>query len=266
MGSTTPRPLVFFPKKLGLEADRQSASETDAGSIALFVALSMLGLATVASTMARSGIALIDRAKADAVAEAAALSAVAGVDAGVVAQTNGGSLVAAVRQQGGEWVVRVRVGRMEAVAAATYGGLPSGASPKHLSGGFKGKRTGLSPETLAALEKADALLAARGMPSPVPVVSGLRSLAEQQALWARRFFNPYPVAPPGTSAHERGLAVDIPPDWVPYVVEVSRQAGLCQPYPNRDPIHFGPIESPECGGNATGSRGGRPILIPLGEA
>ena len=44
---------------------------------------------------------------------------------------------------------------------------------------------------------------------PFTVTSGRRSAAEQEALYARRGSNRYPVAKPGTSAHERGTAVDI---------------------------------------------------------
>lgn len=123
-----------------------------------------------------------------------------------------------------------------------------------------GKRQGLALDTLVALARADALLRARGLPSPVPVVSGLRSYSEQLALWARRGSNPYPVATPGTSAHELGLAVDVPVRWVSILNSVAREAGLCQPYPERDPIHFGPLSSPECGGSGPRVRL-RPVLV-----
>jgi hypothetical protein len=85
----------------------------------------------------------------------------------------------------------------------------------------------------AALAKAEQLLG-----EPVPITSGFRSTEEQAALYARRSENPYPVAPPGSSAHERGLAVDVPATFVPRLLSVAGQAGLCQPYPDTDPIHF----------------------------
>lgn len=45
---------------------------------------------------------------------------------------------------------------------------------------------------------------------PVPVInSGLRTTAEQQALYNNRANNPYPVAAPGTSEHEYGRAIDV---------------------------------------------------------
>lgn len=250
-----------YPGKRGWRGPRGYDPRGDSGSIALLIAFSLLAVTAIASTMARSGISLIARARADAAADAVALSAVVGGDPGAVAEANGARLIEASRKSGGRWLVRVRVGDVEAVAAAAYGGVPEGgpASPGMQGGG--GKRAGLAPETLSALQRADRFLASRGMPSPVPVVSGLRSTAEQQALWARRFVNPYPVAPPGTSAHERGLAVDVPPSWAPYLLAVAQEAGLCQPYPARDPIHFGPVESPECGGQASGSRRGLPILV-----
>lgn len=44
---------------------------------------------------------------------------------------------------------------------------------------------------------------------PIIVNSGFRSFADQQRLYNNRANNPYPVAKPGTSAHETGLALDI---------------------------------------------------------
>jgi hypothetical protein len=43
----------------------------------------------------------------------------------------------------------------------------------------------------------------------IQVVSGYRSYASQAALYANRANNPNPVAVPGTSKHEQGLAVDL---------------------------------------------------------
>lgn len=49
-----------------------------------------------------------------------------------------------------------------------------------------------------------------GLPPP-PIVSGRRSRASQERLWAAflRGDHPGPVARPGTSLHERGEAVDL---------------------------------------------------------
>ena len=85
----------------------------------------------------------------------------------------------------------------------------------------------------AALARAEQLLGEK-----VPITSGFRSSEEQAALYANRASNPYPVAPPGSSAHERGLAVDVPAGFVPRLSSVAPRAGLCQPYPQTDPIHF----------------------------
>ena len=38
--------------------------------------------------------------------------------------------------------------------------------------------------------------------------------------------------------HERGLAVDVPSAFVPELVAVALQTGLCQRYPRTDPVHF----------------------------
>jgi D-alanyl-D-alanine carboxypeptidase len=61
-----------------------------------------------------------------------------------------------------------------------------------------------NPELLRRL---DALAAQRG--EHFHITSGLRTLAEQQALWNQRGSNPYPVAQPGTSRHESGNAADV---------------------------------------------------------
>jgi hypothetical protein len=88
---------------------------------------------------------------------------------------------------------------------------------------------------LASLARADDLLG-----RPVPVVSGLRSRAEQERLWARRATNRYPVARPGTSAHERGMAVDVAASFAPTLARVAAETGLCRPLPDSDPVHFEP--------------------------
>lgn len=89
------------------------------------------------------------------------------------------------------------------------------------------------PELQEALRRAGELLG-----RPVPVTSGYRSTAEQAALYARRATNPYPVAVPGTSAHEKGRAVDVPRWFVPLLLSVAGRVGLCHPHPDTDPVHF----------------------------
>jgi hypothetical protein len=112
-------------------------------------------------------------------------------------------------------------------AGTGRGGAGDGA------GAGSGRRAGLAPAMLAALGRADALLG-----HAVPIASGLRTRAQQQALWDRRATNPYPVARPGTSDHETGLAVDVPRRAVPEVLGVAAAAGLCRPLPDTDPVHF----------------------------
>jgi hypothetical protein len=65
--------------------------------------------------------------------------------------------------------------------------------------------------------------------------SGVRSTADQARLYADRGNNPNPVAPPGTSRHERGLAVDIG-GMTPEQRAMLPQYGLAQPVAN-DPPH-----------------------------
>jgi hypothetical protein len=65
--------------------------------------------------------------------------------------------------------------------------------------------------------------------------SGVRSTADQARLYANRGSNPNPVAPPGTSLHERGMAVDIA-GMTPEQRAMLPQYGLAQPVAN-DPVH-----------------------------
>jgi hypothetical protein len=65
--------------------------------------------------------------------------------------------------------------------------------------------------------------------------SGFRSNADQARLYADRGNNPNPVAPPGSSNHERGLAVDIA-GMTPEQRALLPQYGLAQPVAN-DPPH-----------------------------
>ena len=74
--------------------------------------------------------------------------------------------------------------------------------------------------------------------SPVEVVSGLRTRVEQEELWRRRHTNPYPVARPGTSDHERGVAIDVPRAVAEELAAIGPAVGLCRPLPQTDPVHF----------------------------
>lgn len=190
----------------------------------LLVVLLLAVLAAV--VVAEVGAATIERAEAQVAADAAALAGAVGgrAEAERAADANGAE-VTGWRDVGDVVVVEVRYRRARATAAAE-------ATAPPVTGG---DRAGLAPIVLAALARAEDLLGA-----PVPVVSGRRSAAEQQALWEDRASNPYPVAPPGTSLHERGLAVDVPLALAPVLAAAAPRTGLCQPLPQTDPVHFEP--------------------------
>ncbi len=191
------------------------------------VLIVMVGLGCLA--LGRVGGAAVARAQAVTAADAAALAGAAeGREAASsAAQWNGARLVS-YEQLGTDARVGVELGGARAVARArrtpalgpTLG--PGGASQE-----------GLAPAVQAALARARALLG-----TAVPVTSGYRSPARQAALYANRHNNPYPVARPGTSRHELGMAVDVPLSFVPRLLSVAAQVGLCHPYPVTDPVHF----------------------------
>ena len=205
--------------------------DSNDGGQALPLAAAMVAVVTIALVgLVPAAQALADRARARTAADAAALAAAVDGEhaARELAADNGAELVEFERS-GDEVVVGVRLGDVEARARAR-------ATRRHpVSSGPEGggDRAGLAPAMLAALARADGLLG-----HPVHVVSGLRTRVEQQDLWDRRHTNPYPVAPPGTSDHERGVAVDVPRDDAPALAAIAPLAGLCQPLPETDPVHF----------------------------
>lgn len=179
------------------------------------------------------GRALADRAQARTAADAAALAGAANGEeaARKLAEANGAELLS-YEAEASEVVVEVEVDGINAFSRARAfevrrPGVGSGPSVG------TGPRAGLSPAMLAALERADSWLG-----ETVPLTSGFRSPRQQQALWERRHTNPFPVAPPGSSMHERGLAVDVPSGFVSRLLGVAGEAGLCQTLPQSDPIHF----------------------------
>jgi hypothetical protein len=193
--------------------------------------LVVLALAAASALLvARVAVAAGERARAQVAADAAALAGVrAGPGAAVqVADANDARIVA-FEPSPGRVAVAVRHERARAAAVAEAAWVPGAAVSR------EGARAGLAPAMLAALDRADQLLG-----RSVPVVSGYRSRAEQEELWNRRHLNPYPVALPGTSLHEVGLAIDVPLSEVPALLGVAAAAGLCQPLPQGDPVHFEP--------------------------
>jgi len=162
--------------------------------------------------------------RAQTVADAGALAgSVGGRDAAELVVREGGGVVLSARSLAYDFDVVVRVGQATAGARARREPPTVGV----------GDRSGLAPAMLAALSRAEELGA-----GAIPIVSGYRSRERQESLWAMRANNPYPVARPGTSRHELGLAVDIPLSVVGALVRVAEQAGLCHPLPERDPVHF----------------------------
>ncbi len=197
------------------------------GQVTPLVAIVVVVVGVMAMFAGRDGGAAVPEARAATAADAAALAGAAeGRDAAEsMAEANGAELVAWV-VDGAEVEVEVTIGDASARARAEQVGPPPGA------GGGEAPQ-GLSPGLVAAIDRAEALLGA-----PVPIVSGWRSPAEQEALWRNRATNGYPVARPGTSKHELGLAIDVPRSFVPRLLVVGAAAGLCHPLPDSDPIHF----------------------------
>jgi len=72
----------------------------------------------------------------------------------------------------------------------------------------------------------------------VRITSVRRSRTQQLALWHNRHNNPYPVAPPGRSMHEHGLAWDMvgPPAVLEAAGRLWRSWG--GGWSPADPIHF----------------------------
>lgn len=206
-----------------------SGREPERGSILPFVALAIALAGVCIVLLARVGGAATARAEARNAADAAALAGAAEgrAAAQALAQANGAELVS-YADIGLDTVVRVRLGVAEASGRARRSGDRDGGAT-----GGSGSTKGLAPAMLAALARAEQLLG-----QPVPITSGYRSTEQQAALYANRANNPYPVAAPGSSMHERGLAIDVPLDFVPRLLAVAPKAGLCHPFPDDDPVHF----------------------------
>ncbi len=200
------------------------------GSILPFFVLAIVLTGVIVVLLGRVGGAATARAGARNAADAAALAGAAAgrAAAAELAQANGAELIS-YKEMANDTEVRVRVGPAEATGRARR----SGDRDDGTGGSGTGASKGLAPAMRAALARAEQLLGA-----PVPITSGFRSTEAQAALYANRPANPYPVAAPGSSMHERGLAIDVPAEFVPRLLGVASRAGLCQPYPTDDPIHF----------------------------
>jgi hypothetical protein len=196
------------------------------GQVLPFVAFVIVVAGLLAVGVAQVGRAAVDRSQARTAADAGALAA-AGADraTGVEVARRNGADVVEVGRDGDRFRVTTRVGGALGAASALR------VDPPPVEG--IGSRAGLAPAMLAALRRADELLGVE-----VPITSGYRSIEHQRRLWDRRHTNPYPVAPPGRSRHQSGLAVDVPSAFVPRLLTVASAAGLCRPLPVSDPVHF----------------------------
>jgi len=224
-----PLPVVQLEGRVGVNRERERGSTVPLLAVAVvLVGMMVMGLG-------RMGAAGAARATARTAADAAALAGAADgrAAAEALASANGAELVS-YEGIGLDTRVTVRVGPAQAVGRARRAAGLDGAPGRGGAGGggAAGAVAGLAPAMKAALARAEQLLG-----EPVPVVSGYRSPATQASLWANRGSNPYPVAPPGSSMHEKGLAVDVPLAFVPRLAAVAAQAGLCHPHAD-DPIHF----------------------------
>lgn len=205
-----------------------SRDQEEGGQTVPLVALLVVVMGVACLALGRLGGAAVARAQAVTAADAAALAGAADGEgtASSAAQWNGARLVS-YEEIGTDVRVRVELGGARASARARRPSSPGGALDAATSS------DGLAPAMRLALDRARSDLG-----TPVPVTSGFRSRAQQAALYANRRANPYPVAVPGTSKHELGLAVDVPSSFVPRLLSVAPRAGLCRPYPVSDPVHF----------------------------
>jgi hypothetical protein len=90
---------------------------------------------------------------------------------------------------------------------ATLSGHPEAPGPSKPRMSFSGLIRGNTQGEQAAFLQ-DLARLAQYEKAPVDINSGYRSYAKQAALYANRGANPNPVAPPGHSLHEQGLAAD----------------------------------------------------------
>ncbi|MDQ3915718.1 MAG: D-alanyl-D-alanine carboxypeptidase family protein [Actinomycetota bacterium] len=221
----------------------------------LVAGLAFLLVASLGSGIASVGAAATARARTQLAADAAALAAVAesaphGTGrpfeaATEYAQANGARLVDCFCDEGATAMqVSVTVGGAVAEARAVMD--PTLLAPARMAGA-----DGLHPQLAAAVDRL--LDAAFGR---VWIVSGRRTTERQAELWAdalEKYGSPEAaddwVAPPGSSLHEKGLAVDLGGD----LAEAARLVDelglpLHRPLPH-EPHHF------ELWGSRTGTTG-----------
>ena len=201
------------------------------GSMAPLVALVVVLAGAACLVLGRLGGVATATARAQTAADAAALAGAAdGPDAARALARANGARVARLDVDGDAVEVAVVVGDDIAAVARARSGEGAGGVRSSRGGT---SRFGLDPALVEALRRAEELLGV-----PVSITSGWRSRAEQQRLHDDRGSNPYPVARPGMSTHERGRAIDVPRAFAERLAVVAQRAGLCRPWPETDPIHF----------------------------
>ena len=93
--------------------------------------------------------------------------------------------------------------------------------------------------------------------------SGFRTRADQQRLYDNRASNPNPVARPGSSNHERGMAADIA-GMTPEQRAMLPQYGLSQPVANDPPhVELAPQSGPVQVAQASGPQGLSIAHVPM---
>lgn len=121
--------------------------------------------------------------------------------------------------------------------AAGGGGTGASFADRFSAGATGTAATGLNADLGSRLQQLrDA--AQRDIGEAGRITSGYRSREEQAALYANRGGNPYPVARPGFSQHERGMAADVAGSsrFMDYVHSHAAEYGLNFPHAN-DPVH-----------------------------
>ncbi len=113
--------------------------------------------------------------------------------------------------------------------------LPHHQAPPPGAGGLAGSTTGLNPEFLARF------MAYSARVGGLRIISGFRSRAQQERLYALYLSGQGNLAArPGSSKHERGLAIDHAPRSTPSMREIAR--GFRLHYPVRgEPWHVEPF-------------------------
>ena len=126
---------------------------------------------------------------------------------------------------------------MGTAAQPNFGAFDPGTGSDWGGGGkgsLKGNTSGLDPELLKRLMAASEVYG-----KPLTITSGFRTSAKQKELYDdyKAGKSPFPAAPPGSSKHEKGMAVDIAEHKDLAAVAALRSQGLMQTV-SGDPPHF----------------------------